>query len=169
MYLERQFTELEKKFYEGINSIISSLTTSIYDLEYVAGSKTLRLYIIDSQTNTATLDNCVEVDRSLSDWFEQEEWIPEDIILEVSSPGVYRELHTKEHFESAIGESIKLQFISKITKDNLETDDKRLLNQKKVIGTLKGVTPEELTVLFFDQEYVVNFNLLKKVNIEYNQ
>ncbi len=169
LFLEREWSPLEQRFYDGINELITALPVDIYDLEYVTGSKTLRLYIIDRNTGSATLDDCVVVDRALSDWFEEQEWIPEEIILEVSSPGIYRSLHTEQDFMDAKGELVKCEFRRKIKADDFGTTDKRLLEQKKVVGILKEVSPEIAHIEFFEQEYQIPFALLKKINIEFKE
>lgn len=166
MFLEREYTTTEQKFISEISTVIDDLSVKIYDLEYIVGSKTLRIYVVDPQTNTATIEDCVSVDRALSPYFEETEWIPEEIVLEVSSPGIYRSLHTMEDFDQAVDQSVNCEFKTKLTSEVITCSDSRVLNQKKIIGTLLECDADNLKVSFFDKEYVIPFKNVKKVNIE---
>jgi ribosome maturation factor RimP len=166
LFLERERSSDELKFFAGISNLLSSSKLDIYDLEYNRAGKTVRLFIIDPETDTATIDDCVEVDRILTPYFEESDWIPEDIILEVSSPGATRSLHREIDFKNAIGKKVKCTFVKKISEEMFPVDDKRILGQKKIIGKLLDVNPEAIEVEFFENSYTVSFEYLKQVNIE---
>ena len=102
MDIHRERTGVEKKFYHMCEPVVQEAGYRLYDMEYVPTSKVLRLYIQDPRTGSAVIDDCVKVDHALSPAFETETWIPEDVVLEVSSPGVYRHLSTLEHFKTSI-------------------------------------------------------------------
>ena len=108
MLVDKDRSGIEKKFFELCSKVVAAQCLSIYDLEYVRSNKLLRVYIINEETNTAVIDECVGVDRAMSPYFESEDWIPEEIILEVSSPGLFRKLKTRKHFECVIGSNIEL-------------------------------------------------------------
>ena len=98
----------EKKYLELVAPYVVEAGYEVYDLEYLPSSTTLRLYIMNSETNTADLNDCITVDKALSEPFETTEWIPDSIVLEVSSPGMYRNLATKAHFDLALNEYIQV-------------------------------------------------------------
>ncbi len=168
MYLEKSYSPVEQKFFDEISVQISALPVQIYDIEYIAGSKTLRLFIIDDATNSATIEDCISVDRGLSDYFESSEWITDEIVLEVSSPGIFRGLFKKDDFEKALNSPIKCEFKAKISSEMFDVTDTKVLNQKKIIGTLKTYDEQSLGVEFFEKQYEISYELLKKVNIESN-
>ena len=119
---------IEKKFFEMCLECVEAQGLELYDLEYIKGQKTLRLFIMNKETKTANLDDCILVDRSLTPYFEENTWIPEDVTLEVSSPGIYKKLRLKEHFEMVLGERVKLKF-----RGNLEGVDPKVA--KKIAST----------------------------------
>jgi ribosome maturation factor RimP len=59
-----------------------------------------------------SFEDCVRVSKRILDLDEQQEIIPGNCTLEVSSPGINRKLRLPEHFEGAVGERIKVKFRS---------------------------------------------------------
>ena len=59
----------------------------------------LRAYI--DKENGITVDDCEEVSRALSDLLDEEDFISENYILEVSSPGLDRPLKKEKDFAKA--------------------------------------------------------------------
>ncbi len=60
--------------------------------------------------NTVTFEDCVRVTKRLLDIDEQEAFVPEHCVLEVSSPGINRTLRLPWHFTGAVGERVRLKF-----------------------------------------------------------
>ena len=61
--------------------------------------------IIDSDEGI-TFDDCEAVSRPLSTLLDEEDFIEQSYYLEVSSPGVMRELRKPDHFEVCIGDDV---------------------------------------------------------------
>jgi ribosome maturation factor RimP len=59
-----------------------------------------------------SFEDCVRVSKRILDLDEQQELIPGNCTLEVSSPGINRKLRLPEHFKGALGERIKVKFRS---------------------------------------------------------
>ena len=129
MFLEEEKKGIEGKFYELCMEVVSSVNLSLYDMEFVKSNKTLRLYIMNENTNTATLEECVSVDRAFSPFIESHAWIPESLVLEVSSPGMFRKLKTYNHFVKAQGAMIDL-YLSKDLKTTNHAKNKQSRNGK---------------------------------------
>lgn len=110
---------------------------AMYDMEYLPNKKFLRLYIINEETKTAVIEECVKVDHLITPLLEDLTTLPEGITLEVSSPGLFRELKNRKHFEWSLGTRVKLYL----------TTDSKLLNIKgkkraEVLGVLKEVVDD---------------------------
>ena len=82
---------------------------SLWDVEYVkeAGEWFLRVYI--DKEEGVSIEDCEAVSRPMSDALDEADPIPDFYYLEVSSPGLERELRTDAHFEWALGEEIVLR------------------------------------------------------------
>ena len=167
--LNRERVGTELKLYElSMNIVEKECGYKLYDLEYVPGSSTLRVFIMDPKTKTAVIEDCVKVDRGFTPYCETENWIPDDFVLEVSSPGMYRELKTKEHFDLAQGEFILLS----LSTEQLEAADKEELKRFEALtslrlrGKLLQFSDEKVTLEIGNEEIEVKFKNIKKVNMD---
>lgn len=106
----------ETKTEQLLAPIIEKYGVEIYDVEFVkeAGEWYLRVYI-DKPDGVNILD-CENVSRALSDVLDEEDYIDESYILEVSSPGLGRQLKKDKHFEKSLGEKIVLKTYKAIDK-----------------------------------------------------
>ena len=80
MELFKKRTGLEEKFYKACETVTVEHDYVIYDMDYIQGSSTVRLFIMNPETKTAVIEDCIKVDRGLSPFFE-EDWVPEDVVL----------------------------------------------------------------------------------------
>jgi ribosome maturation factor RimP len=70
---------------------------------------------------------------------DTEDFIPDSYILEVSSPGLGRQLKRDKHFERSIGEEVEIKLYKAINK------------QKEWVGILTGFNGDVLTIQTEDQ------------------
>ena len=83
-------------------------------------------------------EECVRVSKRLLDIDESDGLIPDNCLLEVSSPGVNRRLRRVEHFEGAIGERVRVKF-----RGENNSGDK---TSQTVTGLLRSVIGETLEI-----------------------
>lgn len=109
------------------------------DIELVhvetAGTKremVVRIFI--DKEGGVTLDDCSSVSRSIEDILDARDTIPTRYVLEVSSPGIERELYSLADFVKFAGRLVKV-------KTNVEVD-----GQKTHVGTIKGVDGQTVTL-----------------------
>jgi ribosome maturation factor RimP len=162
----KTFTGLEQKFVDMVLPVLESLSLKLYDLEWSPRASLLTIYIFNETTKTALLDDCVNVDRGLGLYFETEEWIPENVTLEVSSPGVYRHLVTKEHFNWVIGSEIALTLNQKIDETKYPDFPKALKNNLKLKGRLIEVNVDGIIFDIKDFNISIPFSQIKKANVD---
>lgn len=164
MQLGKDRNGIEKKFFELANQAVEALGFQLYDMDYISGSHLLRLYIMNPKTKSAVLDDCVSVDRAMTPLLEQE-WVPSELTLEVSSPGIYRHLRTKDHFQMALGERLQLALKEPLVIKGPKDKD---IKRQKVIGLLKSIddTSIRLGLVPEDSEYEIKFEIIKKANLD---
>ena len=106
----------EAKTLELLKPIVEKHNVSIYDIEYVkeGADYYLRAYI-DKPEGIDILD-CEKVSRDLSNALDENEFIADAYILEVSSPGVERVLRKVEHFNAVLNEEIYVKSFKPINK-----------------------------------------------------
>jgi len=166
MDIDQERTGLEKKFYLMCEPVVQEAGYRLYDLEYVSTQKLLRLYIQDPRTSSALIEDCVKVDHALTPAFESETWIPEDVVLEVSSPGVYRHLSNLEHFKMTIGEVIAVVIMGQLSEEQSKNAPKGVKGEKKFRGKLLEASSEDFTMEVNGFPLKLTYKQVKKVNLD---
>lgn len=166
MNLNKERTGIEQKFFELCLKVVQEEGLSLYDMEYISGSSTLRVYIYNQDTNTAILDECARVDRAFTPYAEALDWLPEKLMLEVSSPGIYRNLNTTEHFEKAVGEKVRFSLLKKLDPAEFSELPKSLKGNRKFIAILKELKDESVLLDADGFELTLAFEDIKKANLE---
>jgi ribosome maturation factor RimP len=101
----------------------------------VSGTKrnmVLRIYI--DKPGGVTIDDCSNVSRAIEDILDIEDFIHSSYVLEVSSPGLERELYSLSDFEKFLGQKAKV-------KTSLEID-----SQRNFVGKIAGVENGEVVL-----------------------
>ena len=93
---------------EILKPIAENCGVVIYDVDYLkeAGDWYLRAYI-DRKPDGVTIDDCETVSRAYSDALDEADLIADAYILEVSSPGLGRQLKKDRHLAYSIGEEVE--------------------------------------------------------------
>lgn len=103
--------------FQGITQDIESVITplveyeglNLWDIALVAeGGRPILRITIENPGRPVSVDDCIRVSRAVEDIIEVKGFLPKSYSLEVSSPGIYRSLKKKEHFQKYIGHSIQL-------------------------------------------------------------
>ncbi|MBP3195825.1 MAG: ribosome maturation factor RimP [Butyrivibrio sp.] len=127
-------SEIEEKTEAMLTSIAEAHGVSVYDVEFIkeAGEWYLRAYI--DKPEGVDINDCVDVSHALSDALDEDDFIDEAYTLEVSSPGLGRQLKKDRHFANSIGMDVELKLFK--AKDGV----------KEFTGTLKAFDDETVTV-----------------------
>lgn len=112
----------------------------IYDVEYgKEGSDWyLRAYI--DKPEGVNIGDCETVSRALSDRLDQEDFIEDAYILEVSSPGLGRALKKEKHLQKSLGEEVEIRLYQPIEKS------------KSFSGTLRRFDADSITIETVEKE-----------------
>lgn len=107
---------------------------SIYDVEYVKEGSDwyLRAYI--DKEGGVDITDCENVSRAFSEQLDEEDFIPDAYILEVSSPGLGRALKKDRHLEKSLDEEVEIKTYRPID------------HQKEFIGILKAYDKDTITI-----------------------
>lgn len=123
----------------------------VYDVVFVkeAGDKVLRAFI-DKKDGYVSIDECEEVSRFLSDELDRVDLIEEAYVLEVSSPGIERQIKYDWHFDESIGKKVTVKLYKKI-------NESKVLVGELVSGSQKG----DVTIISNGNEIVIeNENII---------
>ncbi|HXH30566.1 MAG TPA: hypothetical protein VNJ01_07120 [Bacteriovoracaceae bacterium] len=166
MDINRERNGIEKKFFLMCEPVTIEAGFRLYDLEYVTAQKLLRLYIQDPRTGSALIEDCIKVDHALDPAFEAETWIPADVVLEVSSPGVYRHLATLEHFRMTVQEMVAVVIMGQLSDQQTADAPKGLKGEKKFRGRLVEVGADDFSIEINGFILKLTYKQVKKVNLD---
>lgn len=155
----KEYQGFEKKFYDLVSEVIQESTYGIYDLKYISGSKSLRLFILSNNSVQVDIEDCIAVDRMLSEAIENADWIPEAFVLEVSSPGVYRDMSMMSHFTHGLNERVTLTLFTSAP-DTIKTKG------NKVSGTLLECGDDSVVLKTEDTDITINIEHIKKAQVD---
>lgn len=125
--------EYEAKTEALLQPMVDERGFELVDVEYVKeGSNWYLRAFIDKQGGIS-IDDIEPISRELSEKLDQEDFISDAYILEVSSPGLGRPLKKDKDFVRSIGEEIEIHLYRAINK------------QKEFVGILKEFNKEENT------------------------
>ena len=99
----------EQKAEELILPIVEANGFELVDVEYVreGGSWYLRAYI--DKEGGITVDDCEIVSRAFSDRLDENDFIEDAYILEVSSPGLGRPLKKEKDYRRSMGKELEIR------------------------------------------------------------
>ena len=134
---------------ELLKPIATANGCEIYDVEYVKEGSDwyLRAYI--DKEGGVSINDCEAVSRAFSDRLDEEDFISDAYILEVSSPGLGRTLKKDRHFEKSIGEEVELKTFKPI--DGKKEFSGILKSYDKDTVTIETVDGEEWQDMAFDR------------------
>lgn len=91
--------------------IAQRLGLEIWDIRFLKEGTGWFLRIFIDKDGGVGIDDCVEMSRALNDPLDEADLIEQAYCLEVSSPGVERQLVRDEHFQKYLGAPVKLKTI----------------------------------------------------------
>nr|WP_315434219.1 ribosome maturation factor RimP [uncultured Stomatobaculum sp.] len=106
----------------------------VVDVDYVREAGTWYLRILCDMPGGIGIEDCAEISRAVSAWLDREDFIPEEYILEVSSPGLSRSLKKEKDLVREQGKDVEVKLFK--SKDG----------QKEFSGVLLGHTEDTLTI-----------------------
>lgn len=130
--------EYELKTEQLLEPIMKKNNFELVDVEYVkeGGNWFLRAYI--DKEGGISVDDCELVSRALSDLLDEKDFIPDAYILEVSSPGLGRQLKKDKDFARSIDKEVEIKLYKAINK------------QKEYVGFLQSYDNDNVTIRFED-------------------
>ncbi len=119
---------------EAITPTVTDLGYTIWDIVYSKIGADYHLEITIDSENGINIDDCEKVHRAIDPILDECDPIEGFYYLEVSSPGIERELRTREHIEWSIGERVEAKLFT--AKDG----------RKSIVGTLVSSDDEGVVI-----------------------
>ena len=101
--------ELENEIGAMITPILKEITAELVELSIKRQGKTFVLDVIaDKLAGGITIDECAFINKQIVKTLEQECFLGDDFVVEVSSPGLDRALKTSKDFRRVRGRNVRL-------------------------------------------------------------
>ncbi|WP_238882587.1 ribosome maturation factor RimP [Clostridium sp. YIM B02551] len=145
--------EIENKIHELVKPIVEENGYELYHVEYVKEQNDYYLRIYIDSTNGISLNDCETVSRAVSDMLDTTDPIKDAYYLEVSSPGIDRQLFTNEHIEKSIGSQVLVKL------------SKAINGHKNLKGKLLEASDNEIIVENDNDTVTISKEKIKTINI----
>lgn len=127
--------KIEEKIEELVTKPITDLGYRVYDVMYVKEGKDNFLRIFIDNDKGISLDDCEKVNDAITDMLDEVDLIKDQYFLEISSPGVERNIRKDKHFEESIGKEVNIKLFKPL--ENKE---------KEITGILKNFDKETVKI-----------------------
>jgi ribosome maturation factor RimP len=132
--------------------VARELGYTLWDVEYVKeGADWYLRYTIDSE-NGIGIEDCERMSRAIDPVLDEHDFIEDAYHLEVSSPGLERDIKTDWHMEYCMGEKVTLKLYAPIN------------GAKVIVGVLSGFDSESVKITV-DEEISVPRKAIAKINL----
>lgn len=159
----------ERQIEELIEPAVVAIGCRVWGVSYLSQGKhsVLRIYIekpIDAEAGSevsepeesqagVTIDDCEKVSRQVGELLDIEETINGEYTLEVSSPGLDRELFRTEQYSQVVGEQLDVRLSYPFE------------GRKKFVGQLVGVEDNEAIIQIDGEEFLLPIEIIQKARV----
>lgn len=136
---------MANKVEQVVEDLVQKLLSEEYelvDVEYVKEGSTRYLRIYIDKSGKMSLADCEALSRIISDRLDETDPIPENYMLEISSPGLDRVLRKERDFVRERGKDVELKLY------------RALDGRKELEGELVGLTLEDKVELIVGKEQI---------------
>ncbi|MBK5253288.1 MAG: ribosome maturation factor RimP [Peptostreptococcaceae bacterium] len=140
------------------NDFLSDTDTELYNVEFKKEGRDwyLKVFIekkMDAEEKYIGTTDCENVSRYLSEKLDELDVIEQNYYLELSSPGMDRELIFDKDFERFKGENVEVKLYQAID------------GSKEISGELVGLRNDEVVIMVLDKEIILPRDKVAKINL----
>ena len=125
---------------ELVEPYAAELGLDIWDVRFVKEGTDWYLRIFIDKDGGVSIDDCVDLTHAITKPLDESDPISQNYTLEISSPGIERELISEEHFKKYVGSPVMVRLIRPIDK------------VRDFAGTLRSYEGGEVTIALRDGE-----------------
>lgn len=143
-----------ERVWQMAEPLAGQLGLVLWDVQFVKEGAQWYLRVFIDKDEGVGIDDCVDMTHALSPVLDQEDPIPQEYMLEVSSPGLNRKLTRPQHFQALLGAPVLVKLIRPLE------DGRRELS-----GELIDFTPPGSFEIQLDEETTVSFEKKECVSV----
>ncbi|MCK4358674.1 MAG: ribosome maturation factor RimP [Candidatus Cloacimonetes bacterium] len=128
-----------------IKKVCQRMNIQLYDWQLKGRHNNQSLVVYITRKNGVTLDDCQKISQEIGDELDMRDIFESRYVLEVSSPGLNRNLKTPQHFIDALNELVKIKFLN---------DEQ---NIQIVKGVLKSANEDSISIKLDEEKNITIF------------
>ena len=136
-----------------IEPVVSGLGYELWGIEFSVQGKQATLKVFIDSPEGIGIEDCERVSRQVSGLLDVEEPVQSRYVLEVSSPGMDRNLYTIEQCQEYLGASVKIRLRTAFE------------GRRNFAGILCAVEDGDVVVRVEDHEYLLPFDAIDRASI----
>ena len=149
-----QMNDIEESLFQALNEIVEKKDMRVVNISISGLAKSPSIQIIIDSIQGVSLDDCSFVSKLTDDIIKVNGYYSDDYNLEVSSPGINRQLFSLDDF---------LLYKNSMVKIKLK---KPINNRKNILGIIKVIKNENIILDVYQEEIKIDFKNIKKANIK---
>ncbi len=126
--------DYEAKTEQLIAPVIAANNVELFDVDYIKEGQDWYLRVYIDKEGGVTIDDCQAVSRAFNEILDKENYIADQYIFEVSSPGLTRPLKKEKDYEKSIGRLIDIRLYKPVN------------GRKEYTGVLKEYNKDTVTI-----------------------
>ena len=153
-----QVEEIAEKLAERVaesENAEKELNIEVVDVEFVKEGQDYFLRVYIDKPGGISIDDCEAFSRKMNELLDEDNFINEQYIFEVSSPGLTRPLKKDKDYQRSIGKYVDIRVYNPIDKQKLFT------------AVLKGYTPEVITIETDNDEIKIQRKNIASIRLAY--
>lgn len=153
----RREREIAEEVEHLLEAPVAALGYRLLEVQFRQEGRWVLRLLIDREGGGISLDDCGEVSELAGRLLDVEDFIPQAYALEVSSPGVFRRLRHRKHFEQSVG---------RIARFTLARDALPERRQRTLRGTIEAVTDEAVTLDTPDERVTLPLAAIRSARLD---
>ncbi len=147
-----------------VEPIVLELGYKLWDIEfYKEGNENILCITLDTDAEGGiNIEDCEKVSRAIDGPLDEADPIATEYFLQVSSPGIERDLKRAEHIAACEGEKVRIKFFSAVSEGTL----KGMKSADVVLGGLDG-EGTQLTVVFGGESILIPLEKISGIKTVY--
>lgn len=145
----------EAKTEQLIQPLIDAQNFELVDVEFVKEGNEWYLRVYIDKEGGITVDDCELISRQFNEILDREEYITQQYIFEVSSPGLTRPLKKEKDYKRSVGKLIDIKLFKPVDK------------QKEFTGILKAYDDNTITLSLDEEDLVFERTNLAMIRLAF--
>jgi ribosome maturation factor RimP len=150
---EKQKINIVERVTEIGEKLALELNLELWDVQFLKEGASWFLRIFIDNSPSVSIEDCEKMSRAIEKILDKEDFIKQGYYLEVSSPGIERELKTEKHFSKYLGQKIKLNLF------------KQLNGTKEIDAILLGFQDDVIKMKVIEEEIEIKKENCSKIRL----